>query len=94
MMAEIINFADLKDDPHISGQAFCIHCDHEWVAVAPSGTVDMECPKCHTMKGLFKYPCAPSDGQETWECNCGNQLFYIRPEGHLCPNCGIYQSYE
>jgi exosome complex RNA-binding protein Csl4 len=29
---------------------------------------------------------------QCWEC--GNQLFYIRPEGHMCPNCGIYQSYD
>jgi hypothetical protein len=27
------------------------------------------------------------------ECNCGNRLFYLTPDGHMCANCGIYQGY-
>ena len=82
-----------KNDPHGSGEAFCLQCGHEWISVAPVGTVQLECPECHTMKGLFRFPFHFSEGQLVRECNCGNQLFYLSPEGHMCANCGIYQSY-
>lgn len=82
-----------RHDPHGAGDAFCLQCNHQWVAVAPTGTVQLECPECHTMKGLFKFPFAPSEGQLVRECNCGNQLFYMTPEGHMCANCGTYQGY-
>jgi hypothetical protein len=26
---------------------------------------------------------------EHWECKCGNALFFIRPQGVYCPNCGL-----
>lgn len=45
------------------------------------------------MKGKWKFEFAPSEGQMVRECNCGNQLFYLTPDGHLCANCGIYQAY-
>lgn len=79
--------------PHGTGEAFCLQCDHVWQAVAPVGTTQLECPECHTMKGLMKYPHAPAEGTLVRECRCGNQYFWITPEGHMCPNCGIYQSY-
>jgi len=82
-----------KREQHAHGNAFCLQCSHEWVAVAPTGTVQLECPECKTMKGLFKFPFAPATGELVRECNCGNQLFYLTPEGHLCTNCGIYQRY-
>ena len=78
---------------HASGEAFCIQCGHKWIAVAPTGTVDLECPECQTMKGKWRFEFQPPDGTLVRECNCGNQLFYLTPEGHLCANCGIYQSY-
>ena len=78
---------------HGQGDAFCITCEHSWQAVAPTGTVWLECPQCHTMKGLFRFAFFPADGQMVWQCNCGNQLFYLTPEGHMCANCGIYQRY-
>jgi hypothetical protein len=79
--------------PQSQGEAFCIQCGREWQAVAPVGTVQLECPDCKTMKGLFRFPFAPADGQLVRECDCGNQLFYLTPEGHMCANCGTYQSY-
>lgn len=75
------------------GEAFCIACDHTWIAVAETGTVTLECPSCHTMKGKFKFEFAPAEGQLVRVCNCGNQLFYLTPDGHMCANCGTYQSY-
>lgn len=35
----------------------------------------------------------PAHGTLFRRCNCGCELFFITPDGHLCPNCGIYQSY-
>lgn len=76
------------------GEAFCIQCDHRWQAVAPTGVVDLECPNCKTMKGHFTYLCMPEEGTEVRECDCGNQFFILTRIGHMCPNCGIYQSYD
>lgn len=101
MSADVIPFAPRAKNPapggpqHSSGPAFCLQCAHEWEAVAETGAVQLECPSCKTMKGLFKYPSffgSPDTLIRT--CGCGNQLFYITPQGHLCPNCGIYQSYD
>lgn len=79
-------------DPHATGGAFCLQCNHEWVAVAPTGETQLQCPACKTHKGLFKFPCAPQH-EMLWTCRCGNQLFNMTPEGHFCPNCGTYQEY-
>lgn len=81
------------EQQHGAGQAFCIGCCHEWAAVAPTGTTQLECPACHAHKGRWKFEFAPAEGQLVRECNCGNQLFYLTPDGHLCANCGIYQGY-
>jgi hypothetical protein len=75
------------------GPAFCIGCDHTWQAVAPTGTTELECPSCRTMKGKWKFEFMPPSDQMVRQCNCGNQLFYLTPDGHLCANCGIYQRY-
>ena len=81
------------DVQHGSGAAFCIECGHEWVAVAPTGTTQLECPSCRTHKGKWKFEFMPAEGALVRECDCGNQLFYLTPEGHMCANCGIYQGY-
>lgn len=75
------------------GEAFCLACDHQWQAVAPTGTVSLECPGCGAHKGKWKFEFYPRDGQMVRVCQCGNQLFYLTEEGHLCANCGIYQAY-
>ena len=76
-----------------SGEAFCIACDHRWAAVAHTGTVDLECPNCKSMKGHWAFHFSPGAGQLVRSCDCGNQLFLLTPEGHMCANCGLYQSY-
>lgn len=78
--------------PHASGDAFCMQCNHTWVAVAPTGTTELECPACHTHKGRFKFACAPSEAK-VWTCRCDNQLFNITEAGMFCPNCGHYQEF-
>lgn len=80
-------------EQHGTGEAFCIGCGHTWTAVAPTGTLAFECPACHAVKGKWKFEFFPPAGQMVRGCDCGNQLFYLTPDGHLCANCGIYQRY-
>lgn len=93
-MDNVVELRPVVETPHGSGDAFCLQCGHTWIAVAPAGETRFECPECHTMKGLWKFEFAPSEGSWVRECNCGNQLFYLTPEGHMCANCGTYQSYD
>lgn len=75
--------------PHIGGEARCLTCKHEWVAVAPAGTSQLECPECEAEMGVFKYPVRPKG--EVWECGCGSDLFHILPAGCQCYKCGVIQ---
>lgn len=77
----------------MAGTAICSACHHEWLSVAPTGTMELECPECSTMKGRFKFDCAPPEGTLSWTCNCGNQLFNVLEDGIFCPNCGNYQTF-
>jgi Zn finger protein HypA/HybF involved in hydrogenase expression len=84
------NVVSLDDHrPHISGTAKCMDCGHEWPAVAPIGVCTLECPKCGTMRGTWKFDV--SRDEPYWTCNCGNKLFYMTPEGMFCPRCGDWQ---
>ena len=83
-----------RETPNMQGSAYCMGCKHTWQAVAPVGTTDLQCPECQSMKGRFVNGCAPEDHIEVRECNCGNQLFWLTREGHMCANCGTYQEYE
>ena len=80
-------------EQHGQGESFCLQCGHTWQAVVPTGVTRFECPECRTMKGLMRFEFRPAEGQLVWECRCGNRLFYMTQDGHLCANCGIYQSY-
>lgn len=75
-MADVIEFKRPKEessDPHLSGEAICTSCRHEWVAVAPVGVDDMECPACGTMRGRYKYSIGPPEGASVWVCSrCTN----------------------
>lgn len=72
---------------HLEGRAECIGCRYSWQAVAPVGTHSLECPECGLMKGAFANEVVR--GAETFECNCGGQLFRIAKHcGPYCANCG------
>lgn len=88
-MADIISLAGRKPDPHISGEAVCLVCRHEFVSVAPVGMVMLRCPQCDVQKAVMKYPCVRDDAR--WECHCGNNLFHVTKSGYYCPNCGDWQ---
>ena len=91
-MNNVVPFERKVIEKHGTGEAFCLGCNHEWVAVAPIGLDTFECPECHTMKGRFKFEYSPPAGI-TWTCGCTNQLFNVTKEGIFCPNCGIYQEF-
>jgi len=87
-MGELISLEEKKieDQPHASGIAICLDCKYEWVAIAPLITTWLECPSCSLIRGRLKVY-FERDGLQ-WECGCGNDLFFIKPEGCYCPNCG------
>jgi hypothetical protein len=94
-MADVIPFPSREPEvQHGQGEAFCLSCDHTWQAVAPTGIESFECPSCRRWTGHWKFEFYPREDQMVRECRCGNQLFYLTPDGHLCANCGIYQAYD
>ena len=93
-MGNVVEFSrPERTEPHGSGEAVCTGCGHAWAAVVPVGVTEFECPSCHASKGRWRFGFYPSVGQKVRECACGNQLFYLTPEGHLCAECGVYQRY-
>lgn len=87
-MSNVIQFPQ-REEPHLSGMASCMACQHRWVAVAPVGTVFMECPECSRMFGHMVAP-VERDGDH-WTCDCGNDLFRVSRDGMYCPRCGEMQ---
>lgn len=45
---------ELEDGPWEVGEARCLMCGWEWVAVAILDTQDLECPHCAKLAGRFK----------------------------------------
>lgn len=91
MSAEVVSLAQHREEntPHNTGDARCLACGHKWIAVAPVGTDWLECSECHLMKGRFIHHCEREGAH--WNCNCGNDLFFITPDGCYCPVCGSWQ---
>ncbi len=90
---EVIDLNQTKQERErsLSGAARCLACQHEWVAVAPVGSIWLECPSCTLIRGRFVAQ-VELDGDH-WHCNCGNDLFNATPEGVYCPNCGTWQKF-
>jgi len=89
IMDSIIPFPCKQEvnDEHLSGIAKCLSCKHEWIYVAPVGTVWLECPACTLLMGRLAGP-VDRIGY-SWECNCGNELFKITPKEIYCICCGV-----
>lgn len=91
-MADILPFKPVEPDakkPHVSGSATCQQCRYRWEAVAPVGTVEIQCPKCLTMKGLYMYGHEDPGGSLMCECLC--QVFTISRDRVICWRCGREQ---
>jgi hypothetical protein len=84
MSDNVVQLGDYR--PHVTGMARCLACKHEWAAVAPIGTVELECPECSTFKGLFKGTSSTEFPQ--FQCNCGEMTFYVDWYGPYCCHCG------
>lgn len=88
-MAEVISLDAHR--PHYEGPVRCLDCKHEWQAVAPVGTLWLECPSCSLLRGRFIWPV---QRQEILHliCGCGNDLFHLTEYGPYCPNCGDWKT--
>jgi transcription elongation factor Elf1 len=90
-MDNILEFK--RKEEHVSGNALCLICDHKWVAVAPVGTQALECPSCHTIKGVFTQ-LVSRQTEDHLQCGCcGSEFYAITPKGPYCINCGKYAKF-
>lgn len=93
-MTNVVSFQQAREErsPHYCGQAVCLQCRHEWEAVAPAGTTEMECPECSLLRGVWKYNFGPDEGDQYLICDCGNDhLSAYRRKGQVwvkCMACG------
>lgn len=56
-MGDVIDLAAHK--PHLSGEAMCTACEHEWEGACEIGTLTLECPSCYRFYGVMKGPVVP-----------------------------------
>jgi hypothetical protein len=90
----VVSLAEARAErtPHWAGTAYCVGCQHEWVAAAPMGTMNLECPACALPKGRPKYPFSASAGDLLLVCDCGCEALYAyKREGKFytkCMGCG------
>lgn len=91
-MADVVDLAAARAErsPHLSGEAQCLECQHRWVAVAPIGTVQLECPACRSARGIWRYPVGLEPPQVRFICNqCDNDIFQVQPDAYFCIRCGF-----
>lgn len=77
-------------DPTFEGRVKCLACQHTWQAVAPYGTIWLECPSCTLVRGTWLFPFSRPEGCLLWTCKCGNQLLLVTETKVLCPHCGTF----
>lgn len=87
---KVIPISVRRRDPHCTGDVRCLSCGHDWIAVWPDGVDWLECPVCRLQMG---HSCGPTTPEVRWWCGCGNNLFFINPDGAHCPNCGKRQEW-
>tara|TARA_Y100000815_G_C13263217_1_gene470132 strand:- start:118 stop:429 length:312 start_codon:yes stop_codon:yes gene_type:complete len=89
-MSNVVSLATAREErsAHVCGTAKCLQCRHEWEAVAPVGTIDLECPECSLPRGIWKYNFGPMEGDQMLVCDCGNDALsaYLR-HGKMCVKC-------
>lgn len=90
-MSDITSLADARARrlEHLSGPARCYNCDHEWVAVTPTGSDWLECPRCHRWFGRSLG--VTNRPGHAWHCKCGCDLFRMAEGGSAyCVDCGLF----
>lgn len=89
-MSKVLEFKKPeKKEEWLHGTGYCLECKHEWKAAAPVGVNVFYCPSCGTEKGVWMGIVEPPSSR--WECNCGNQLFFVTETGFDCARCGTEQ---
>jgi|GEM_PF-2168990 len=87
--AEIIDFTAARFG-WLAGPARCLSCHHEWAVAAPRGChAQLECPACGLLKGELIGAVVPEGDRQT--CACGNDIFFLTPDGAVCALCGLEQ---
>lgn len=91
----VVPFPGLSVVPHTEGPVLCVECKHEWVGVAPCGTVGLECPNCGLAKGVRKSFIEASEGDIVFICGyCEGTLFTLYKDQVLCAGCGFSNSWH
>lgn len=72
--------------PHQQGPCRCVKCKHEWRGSAAEGAMNLECPECHCMTGIFAAIVLPTG--YVWECKCGNIFQCVTRSEIICVSCG------
>lgn len=94
MSDNVVDLNARRPSPYLQGEAKCGQCSHQWRAVAPCGTVELECPKCGAYKGFFMTYMSSEDGVGRYTCNaCQGQMYEIRDDGALCVTCGFIHNW-
>lgn len=90
----VVSFAAAREErqPHWTGEAYCVGCQHSWQAVAPMGTMILDCPACSLPKGMPRHPFGADEGDRLLTCNCGCEaLTAYQRHGRMwvrCMGCG------
>ncbi len=77
MSDNIVNLDDRR--PHQATYVACLVCGHDWVAVAPTGTLHFQCPSCQKMGGIAVEPDSPEFLNSYFKGVMGKNLDF-----HLC----------
>lgn len=97
MSAQVIPLRVPPAEPaRLEGLARCLACHHEWRAAQPVGSYadGMECPTCHTLRGVWVHPLVLADGADRFVCQCRNDLFMLTRTGTFCVLCGEIKDFK
>lgn len=78
---------------HLSGEAICLVCRHTWIAVAPCGTIQLECPACGIEKGVFSRTAHCSPYLYCSACGCSHFSIDTNWSAY-CLVCGVEHRQE
>lgn len=86
MTADVICLDDHRSRDLVSGEMVCRTCGDHWEGRIEVGELAATCPSCGANNSRpFHYV----EPDEVWYCACGETLFFLTPEGPVCPNCGL-----
>lgn len=94
-MSNILSFGKIEDKPTAEGDAKCLDCKYEWVAIIETPyDSSLECPKCKSFRGGLTTPMAPNENTIVYKCNCGCNHFWVVNNGILCVGCGAVTTFS